>query len=135
MHGYTDLQWFWRRFKDFITLTQILENLTKIFESADESVTNRSGVKFYMDIVIWGIFWAFPEKLPETISFCKNWYLNGLKTARFRNRIRISLTPIDSWQKNTLDLYFIGFFIVASWSLSKSTIHFFLLKKMNLNGD
>ena len=125
LHGYTDLQWFWTRFKDFITLTQIFENLTKILESADESVTNRSGVKFHMDIVIWGIFWAFPEKLPETISFCKNWYLNGLKTARFRNQIRISLTSINSWQKNTLDLYFIGFFIVASWSLSKSTIHFF----------
>ena len=47
---------FWTRFKDFITLTKVFENLTKIFESADESVTNRSGVKFYIDIVIWGIF-------------------------------------------------------------------------------
>ena len=29
---------------------------SKIFESADESVTNRSGANFYMDIVIWRLY-------------------------------------------------------------------------------
>ena len=64
--------------KDFINLTkifenlaEIFENLTKMFELARESVTNRSGVKIYMDIVIWDIFWVFPQKLPDSISFRK----------------------------------------------------------------
>ena len=78
LHKYCDLQQFWATLKDFINLTkifenlaEIFENLTRMFELARESVTNRSGVKNYMDIVIWGIFWVFPQKLPDSISFRK----------------------------------------------------------------
>ena len=36
--------------------TKIFENRTKICESTNESATIRSGVKFYMDIVIYNVF-------------------------------------------------------------------------------
>ena len=122
------IQGFHNSYSDF-------ENLTKIFESADESVTNRSGVKFYTDILIWGIFWVFPKKLPETISFCKICCVDGKKQLDFEIRSKFR------WHQSILDKKYLRpvfYRIFYSRIMEFEQIYnsfFFTKKKMNLNGD